>query len=74
MWKCYFGQTKRPLRIRIDEHFKNFNLNEKFDNVISKHQKKYEDDEENHFFIGVMSKFYIKKLIDSKEPFLKWTI
>ena len=28
--KCYVGQTKRPLRIRLDEHFKNFNLNEKF--------------------------------------------
>ena len=34
--KCYVGQTKRPLRIRIDEHAKNFNLNEKFHNVISK--------------------------------------
>ena len=36
--------------IRIDEHFKNFNLNEKFHNGISKHRKKYEDDQENHFF------------------------
>ena len=41
--KGYVGQTKRPLRIRIDEHFKNFNLDEKFHNVISKHRKKYED-------------------------------
>ena len=49
--KCYVDQTKRPLRIRIDEHFKNFNLNEKFHNVISKHRKKYEDDQENHFFL-----------------------
>ena len=49
--KCCVGQTKRPLRIRIDEHFKNFNLNEKFHNVISKHRKKYEDDQENQFFI-----------------------
>ena len=37
--KCYVGQTKRPLRIRIYEHFKNFNPNEKFHNVISKHLK-----------------------------------
>ena len=28
--KCHVGQTKRPLRIRIYEHFKNFNPNEKF--------------------------------------------
>ena len=47
----YVGQTKRPLRIRIDEHFKNFNLNIKFYNVISKHHKKYENDQENHFFL-----------------------
>ena len=39
--KCYVGQTERPLRIRIDEHFENFNLNEKFHNVIIKHRKKY---------------------------------
>ena len=45
------GQTKCPLRIRIDEHFKNFNLNEKFHNFISKHQKNYEDDQKNHFFL-----------------------
>ena len=30
--KCYVDQTKRTLRIRLDEHFKNFNLNEKFHN------------------------------------------
>ena len=47
---CYVGQTKRPLRIRIYEHFKNFNLNKKFHNVISKLRKKYENDQENHFF------------------------
>ena len=41
---CYVGQTKRPLRIRLDEDLKNFNLNEKFHNVISKHRKKYEND------------------------------
>ena len=46
----YVGQTKRPLRIRIDEHEKNFNLNEKFHNVISKRRKNYEDDQINHFF------------------------
>ena len=34
--RCYEGQTKRPFRIRIDEHFKNFNLNEKFYNVTNK--------------------------------------
>ena len=64
--KCYVGQTKRPLRIRIDEHEKNFtlnqnlnlnknlnqnlNLNQKFHNVISKHRKNYEDDQINHIF------------------------
>ena len=52
--KCYVDQTKRLLRIRRDKHFKNFNLNEKFHNVISKHQKKYEDDQENHFYILIM--------------------
>ena len=36
--------------------------------------KKYEDDQENHFFFEMMSKFYIKKLIDSKESFLEWSI
>ena len=34
-------KTKCLLRIRIDEHFKNFNLNEKFYHVASKHRKKY---------------------------------
>ena len=47
--KCYVGQIIRPLRIRIDEHEKNFNLNEKFHNVISKHRKNYEDDQINQF-------------------------
>ena len=46
--KCYVGQTKRPLRIRLDEHFKNFNLNEKFHNVINKHRKKHENNQDNH--------------------------
>ena len=46
--KCYVGQTKRPLRIRLHEHFKNFNLNEKFQNVISKHRKKHENNHDNH--------------------------
>ena len=46
--KSYVGQTKRRLRIRLDEHFKNFNLNGKFHNVISKHRKKYEKNQENH--------------------------
>ena len=48
---CYVGQTKRPLRIRLDENFKNFNLNEKFHNVIRKYCKKYEKDQENHSFL-----------------------
>ena len=39
-----------PLSL-IDEHFKNFNLNEKFHNFISKHRKKYKGDQENHFFL-----------------------
>ena len=47
--KCYVGQTKRPLTIRLDEHFKNFN--EKFHNVISKHRKKYENNQDNHSFL-----------------------
>ena len=47
----YVGQTKRPLRIRLDEHFKNFNLNENFHNVISKQWKKYEKDQKNHSFL-----------------------
>ena len=49
--KCYLGQTKRPLRIRLDEHLKNFNLNKKFHNVISRHRKKYENNQENHGFL-----------------------
>ena len=49
--KYYVGQTKRPLRIRLDEYFGNFNLNERFHNVISKHRKKYENDQENHVFL-----------------------
>ena len=49
--KCYVGQTKRPLRIRLDEHCKNFSLNEKFHNVISKHRKKYENNQDNHCFL-----------------------
>ena len=48
--KCYVGQTKLPLRIRIDEHEKNFNLNEKFHNVISKHRQNYENHQMYHFF------------------------
>ena len=39
------------MRIRLDEHLKNFNLNEKFHNVISKHRKKYENDQEKHSFL-----------------------
>ena len=72
--KCYVGQTKRPLRIRIYENFKNFNPNEKFHNVISRHLKGMRMIKRIIFFIGIMSKFYIKKLIDSKEAFLKWSI
>ena len=49
--KRYVGQIKRPLRIRLDEHFKNFNRNEKFHNVISKHRKKYINNQENHSFL-----------------------
>ena len=79
--KGYVGQTKRPLRIRIDEHGKTFNLNEKFHNVISKYRKNYEDDQINHFFhwndVKILHKetnffkrsfseiFYIKKEKDS---------
>ena len=69
---CYVGQTKRPLRIRIDQHFKNFNPNKKFYNAISKHLKGMRMIKRITFFIGMMSKFYIKKLIDSKEAFLKF--
>ena len=72
--KCYVGRTKRPFRIRIDEHEKNFNLKEKFHNVISKHRKNYEDDQINHFFHWNDVKFYIKKQIFLKDPFLKWFI
>ena len=39
------------MRIRLDEHFKNVNLNEKFHNVISKHRKKYENNQDNHSFL-----------------------
>ena len=45
------GQTKHPLRIRIDEYYNNYKLNEKYHNKISKHLKKYEDNKEDHFFI-----------------------
>ena len=65
----YVGQTKRPLRIRSDEHFKNSNLNEKFHNVISKHRKKYEDDQENHFFLWNDVKILHKETNRSKRAF-----
>ena len=39
------------MRIRLDEHFKNVNFNVKFHNVISKHRKKYENNQENYTFL-----------------------
>ena len=67
--KCYVSQTKRPLRIRIDEHFKNFNLTEKFHNVISKQRKKYEDDQENHVFLWYDVKILHKETNRIKRAF-----
>ena len=48
--KCYIGLTKHPLRIRRKQHFDNIKLNEKHNNVISKHLKENEDDI-NHCFL-----------------------
>ena len=69
---CYVGQTKRHLRIRFDKHFKNFNLNEKFHNVFSKHRKKHKKDQDNHSFLRNDVKISYKERERYKRAFSEW--
>ena len=72
--KCYIGQTKCPLRIRLDKHFKNFNLNEKFHNVISKHYKNHENNHDNHSFLWNNVKILHKERNRYERALLKWSL
>ena len=72
--KYYIGQTKRPSRIRLNENFKNFNLNEKFHNVISKHRKNHENNQDNHSFLWNDVKILHEKRDRYERVFLKWSL
>ena len=63
--KCYVGHTKRPLRIRIDEHLINLRiliLMKNFTMSLVSTEKSMKMIKRITFFFEMVSKFYIKKL------------